>query len=270
MRASLVAAFVSISAHSTQAQSRSVLHAFVFDSAGHPLSGAQLAIAGMDGVRAGDSTGTVLVAGVPYGYHVVSVRRLGYAASSARLFFNGSDTVEVEFDLDAKPATLATVDVRSRSSDSPNPGFAQRRATSAGGMFLTRADFRKEDTDRFSEILQKHLRSVHIVENPHGFGRWLASGERESGSLSGYPRADPQDPKSPRACWAQIILDGMRVYAPGREAQAVPDIDQFLAEHIAAVEYYAGPATTPPEWAGTGATCGTLVIWSRTAPDDTT
>ena len=53
--------------------------------------------------------------------------------------------------------------------------------------------------------------------------------------------------------------------APPADATQPPDIDSFLPEHIAAIEYYAGPATTPTEFAGTGASCGTIVIWTRTA-----
>ena len=84
-------------------------------------------------------------------------------------------------------------------------------------------------------------------------GALLASGR---GRMSGreLPLADPVDPKSPRGCWAQVYLDGMRIYSTKYgSAMAVPDLREIPVESLSGVEYYAGDAQTPSEFAGVGA-----------------
>ncbi len=44
----------------------------------------------------------------------------------------------------------------------------------------------------------------------------------------------------------------------------VPDLSKYDAGGLEAVEFYPGPATTPPEFSGDGAVCGTLLLWTRT------
>ncbi|MBL8982305.1 MAG: TonB-dependent receptor plug domain-containing protein [Gemmatimonadetes bacterium] len=64
------------------------------------------------------------------------------------------------------------------------------------------------------------------------------------------------------ACYSQLVVDGARWWAPG-DFQQPPSVDDFTVDLIEAIEVYPGPADTPPAYAGLGATCGTLVIWTR-------
>ena len=41
------------------------------------------------------------------------------------------------------------------------------------------------------------------------------------------------------------------------------DINSIQTQHISAIEFYAGPATMPPELNATQGTCGALVIWTK-------
>ena len=81
-------------------------------------------------------------------------------------------------------------------------------------------------------------------------------------SILKVPRADPLDPTSPAACFCQVYLDGIRIYSP-TGASPAPDLRQYDAGGLEAVEYYPGPATTPLEYGGDGAACGTLLLWTR-------
>jgi hypothetical protein len=41
------------------------------------------------------------------------------------------------------------------------------------------------------------------------------------------------------------------------------DINSIMTNHVAAVEFYAGPGTIPAELNATQGTCGALVIWTK-------
>lgn len=63
-------------------------------------------------------------------------------------------------------------------------------------------------------------------------------------------------------CYLQIFLDGVRVYSmtlPGLP----PRIEQYTVNGLEAIELYSGGAQVPSQYGGTGAACGTLVLWSR-------
>jgi hypothetical protein len=58
-----------------------------------------------------------------------------------------------------------------------------------------------------------------------------------------------------RDCPPQYWLDGI----PLMNGSA----DEFSPDNVEAIELYAGPATTPPQFNTRGQTCGTVVVWSR-------
>jgi hypothetical protein len=111
-------------------------------------------------------------------------------------------------------------------------------------------------------VLARKLPGAQITMYGRTGGALLSSGR---GRMSGrqLPPADPVDPKSPRGCWAQVYLDGMRIYTTKYGGMAVPDLRDIPVESLAGVEYYAGDAQTPSEFAGEGAVCGTIVFWTK-------
>jgi hypothetical protein len=40
-------------------------------------------------------------------------------------------------------------------------------------------------------------------------------------------------------------------------------MNSIMTNHVTAIEFYAGPATMPPELNATQGTCGALVIWTK-------
>jgi hypothetical protein len=136
-----------------------------------------------------------------------------------------------------------------------------RRSIHAGGTFITGAELDSAAGRSLPALLARKLPGAQITSYGRTGGALLSSGRgRTSGRQ--MPLADPIDPRSPRACYAQVYLDGMRIYSI-KYGQAVPDLRDFPPESLAAVEYYAGDAQTPSEFAGEGAMCGTIVLWSK-------
>jgi hypothetical protein len=64
------------------------------------------------------------------------------------------------------------------------------------------------------------------------------------------------------ACYSQVFIDGLRVYYPATD-KSLFDINSLTPEMLRGAEFYAGPSTTPAEYSGLGANCGTLLLWTK-------
>jgi len=64
------------------------------------------------------------------------------------------------------------------------------------------------------------------------------------------------------ACYMQVLVEGMRVYWYDRSTLP-PNIDEYQLSQIEAIEVYHGGAETPSRFSGTGAGCGTILIWLK-------
>jgi hypothetical protein len=144
--------------------------------------------------------------------------------------------------------------------------FEQHRLAGFG-HFITPAELRKLDDRKLAEILRGvpgttvyDYRSFRFL----GAGRGLSSipDPRSRGASPGMQHAIVSDSRSPVACWVQVFLNGLRMYTPNSGFD-VPDIAELEGKDFEAIEYYGGPAATPAEYGGSGATCGTLVLWNR-------
>ena len=230
----------------------------VADSGGALVAGAEVAIVALGRSARSDPLGHFRLDAVPAGPHTVSVRRIGFRQLELPVALGAGDTLEVEIALSATVQTLTPVAVAGEAST----GIVEfdRRRASGFGAFVTRAELEEREHSRLSDVLRTKMPGVRFVSLVSG-GYALASG-RSSGSL---------DPSRPRECYMSIYLDGIRIYSPGEEDPTAhpddrgkgPDVDRYAVHGIEAVEVYRGPAETPPEFLGSNAACGTIVIWTR-------
>ena len=65
-----------------------------------------------------------------------------------------------------------------------------------------------------------------------------------------------------RPCAMAVWQDGLRIYTPGRGGSP-PDLNDYPVSQLEAIEIYRGEAETPADLGGTGAGCGTIVLWTR-------
>jgi hypothetical protein len=163
------------------------------------------------------------------------VRAIGYRPLDARVTLTAARALVADLEMQqVPPAKLSPVVVR---------------ADSARGTPV-------------SDLLRQRASGAKIVEYPKT-GAFLLPSKRGFTSISlKLPLADDSDKLSPAACYSQVYVDGVRIYAP-RDPSPVPDLSRYDAASLEGLEYYPGPATTPPEYGGTGATCGTVVLWTR-------
>ena len=156
-----------------------------------------------------------------------------------------------------------------------------RRRTNGIGRFLTEADLGKDQYRKLSDVLRK-LPGITFARAKSVAG--VSPLAEFAVSSRGSATITLVSPIFGKNCPIAIWLDGVPVYrgldratappafgsgspaqpaTPGRIGEPPFDINSIMTQHIAAIEFYAGPATMPPELNATQGTCGALVIWTK-------
>lgn len=257
----LLVALLPLSLSAQQAKRPAVLYGSVLsDPNDHPVSGAEVIVAPTLSART-DSAGDFVIRNVPAGVYQVVVRHVGNPPLTALLAFAPGDSVGRDFVLAREATQLDTVHVVEAAV--PNlrlgkmMGFAERQKNGFG-TFFDAAIIEKQHDRRLSDIIQSRAQ-VRVM--PLGSGAAIAS--RRGISLNG-PSGDGTDRRrgARPACYSQVFIDGLRVYYPATD-KALFDINSIQPDQLQGIEYYAGGATTPTEYSGLGANCGTLLLWTK-------
>ena len=113
----------------------------------------------------------------------------------------------------------------------------------------------------FRSVLAR-LGGLRVVRAVGGSQAWIVGGR-------GPGTAYPPDALSAAlgakpACYADVWLDGARVYEGGT-GQMLWDINSIGPASLEAVEYYAS-ATVPIRYSRPNQDCGALLLWTRRGP----
>lgn len=229
----------------------------VVDAADAPISGARVAVVGgPEGVS--DESGWVRLPGVRPGRIFVLVTRIGYRPTEFNLQVPPSGGLEVDVELDPAPVSVQGVTAVARSEDRALAmgGFYRRKETGMGS-FLTRDDIKKTQAQRTSEIFRR-VRGVRVV--PAGRNQYKLQTVRYGMSLSegvGVSRpGSARDRGTSGVCEMLTYLDGVQVQLNG--------IDDIRMDNLEAIEVYRGAGEIPAEYRITNATCGVVLLWTRT------
>lgn len=150
-----------------------------------------------------------------------------------------------------------------------------RRRSMGIGRFITGADLERDQHRQLSDVLSK-LPGIILIR-PKGGGSKVYVG-----SSRGATTIENLSATFGRNCGVAVWLDGAPVYRgldriaaspafggekrvpiPGQVGEPPFDVNSIMTYHVAAIEFYAGPATMPPELNVTQGTCGALVIWTK-------
>ena len=181
-----------------------------------------------------------------------------------------------------KPQPLPTVPVTASTELVRNAKLREfdRRRSMGMGRFLTEADLERDQYRQLSDAL-KRLPGMLMVRAKRVSG--VSSSAVFVVSSRGSATIEHVSPIFGRNCPVAIWLDGVPVYkgldraaapafgsasgggrsAPGQLTEPPFDINSIMTNQIAAIEFYAGPATMPAELNITAGTCGALVIWTK-------
>ncbi len=184
-------------------------------------------------------------------------------------------------DAQEKPQPLPTVPVTAEAELVRSAKLREfdRRRSNGTGRFMTEADLANDQHRQLSDVLKK-LPGILMVraKGTRGYGGSAVFVASSRGSST----IEHVSPIFGRNCGVAIWLDGVPVYrgldrtgpspafggrgassAPGQVGEPPFNINSIMTQHIAAIEFYAGPATTPAELNTTQGTCGALVIWTK-------
>ncbi len=241
-------------------QAQHVLRGHVVDTTGADLAGVDVIVAEAGRRATTDSRGRYTVTDVPSGRFEIVFRRLGYAPFMMfRSFMGDTGTTVVDIQLAAEAVVLPEVETKARGpAEVPVKlrEWARRREFNVGGKFWDDSLLRTLEHRRLPEVLQG-ISGVRIIR---GMGkRFLATGGGRAGSGPRSSGGRPIDPRLPKACYAEIYLDGVRLGFAGEP----PNLDDMPIHQIAAIELYRSLSEMPVEFGGRGSECGVLAIWTR-------
>ena len=171
---------------------------------------------------------------------VVAFSAIGYESWTFTHVAAGTSS-PIDVWLPPRPVELgglsATVERTDRYLD--RSGF-YRRAARGIGDFLGPAELERINGTRPSDYLRRMM-SVRVGEEEPVF-------TRGGSGLS-------------TSCFPAVVVDGVLV----REANKpyIPFDDLIVATDIEAIETYPSGIGAPPEFSGTGAACGVILIWSK-------
>ena len=216
------------------AQRLGAIHGTVLTSANRSgIEGARVTLVGTPFVVSTNPRGEFSFNGLTPGKYVIQASAIGFATLSSPIEVKALQTLEVEFEADPENFRLPDLEVAER----PNlPADFLRRSQEGGGRYFHRAEIERRDPRTVGDLLR---------------------------GVAGM-RIDCRGPvcqavfaRSPRNCQPAYYMDGIPVDATVVWLQPPRDLD--------GVEVYSGPAETPPEL-NRSASCGAVVLWTRTPP----
>jgi hypothetical protein len=183
------------------------------------------------------SQGRFVLSGLLAGHHRVEIRSVGYRPSVLELELSAGQVLERQFAMVFTGDRLPDIKVESRNSKLM-PRFAEfeKRRQNGLGLYITREEIRAKGYMNMGDA----LRSV--------------SGVRVN---CGAVDCSIRMARSTAGCGPTYYVDGRLARS---FAQSTPIND------VQGIEVYRGAAEMPGEFAGAGAMCGVIVIWTRAAP----
>ena len=199
------------------------------------------------------NTGTVSLIFMPDGGGFVRIRKPGYELLTMLVGISPADTNPVTVILNrVSGAPMLPTVVSTDSSPvyrSPALKGFQERSRAGFGHFVEEAELRKRDDQRLADVVTAKVPGVSIVR-VGGTATYLSSTRIGMSAV----------------CYPDVYLDGVQLAKapdPRNRRVVAVDLSQFSVSTLSGVEFYAGGATTPPEYSGTGSGCGVLLLWTR-------
>ena len=243
------------------AQGTAQFRGHVTDSLGTPLAGVNVAVVEAGRATRTDSAGSFVFRELPPGSYHITLRRPGFGPISGGGHFAAGDSIDMRFRMRRLAVALDTVRVDTTGMTSEWQLEFEKRRAAGFGTFLTTKDYWYRDGTRLSDIIKSKVSGMELQRwNGHVF----AWGTHAAKFPCGPPYGDPCKGGWPDHCYMQVYLDGtlQYSYAEGNGNQPF-DLDTFTPGQIAAIEVYVGAADTPRQFAGNGASCGTIVLWTH-------
>lgn len=218
---------------------------------GAPVSDAEIRVVGTDRRASTDGRGRFTLEAMEAGPALLEVRTGSGLKGRVAVTLAGGDNRGAVLAIRLRPAVLPGLEVEVRAGGDPGgrtAGFARRRERRSG-VFLDRAEIERRSPRRTADLLRR-MPGVRLERH-----RWYHGLERIV--------VDRTPPSLQGPCPVMIYLDGNRLPDLRRFGYRRLDLDLPAPDEIEAMELYTGAGRVPARFAGPGARCGVLAIWTR-------
>lgn len=206
---------------------------------GKPISGARVSIPEIQYGAITDEEGNFRIEEVPPGLYDVRVHYLGYSTNQRPVQLRPGRLTDATFLLERDVLTVADIKVEIKETNRIDPMSRFKRRMKRGfGEFITREEIEKRSPDNTSDL----LRTVPgVTVGPVQYGRARVT-MRGAG----------------QRCRPVIIVDGVKT-------RDYP-VDNLEPNMVQGIEVYTRSSSMPARFNVTGATCGVVVIHTRSGP----
>lgn len=183
------------------------------------------------------SQGRFVLSNLTPGQHRIEIRSIGYRPSILNITLTEGQVVERQFGMVFTGERLPDISVEARNSKLlPRFTDFERRRQNGLGHYITRDEIRARGYTKMGDALRT-VKGVHV----------------DCGAIECLIRMA----RSTAGCGPSFYVDG---HMARSFAESTPIND------VQGIEVYKGGADVPGEFAGDGAMCGVIVIWTRAAP----
>ena len=212
---------------------------------GAPLSGVVVRVrTGRQETRT-DTRGRFALDELTPGFNIVEFTQFGYATRNETIEVLPGRVTSVRLSLSADPVELDPIEVtvERREIVLQDVGFYSREADGFG-EFIDREEIENRAPGEMTDLFTRIPGAGLLADGGNPLEKYviLRGGRTES-------------------CFPRVVLDGVIVVGGG---EAPARLDHLIdPQAVAGVEVYPSSTGVPMQYAGTGASCGLIVIWTR-------
>ena len=231
------------------------------------ISGVEVRLTPRSALLVTDSGGFFRFDRVPAGEVQLRVRRIGFSPESAYFDVHAREDLDVLIELQETVQQLDTVNVPGRAEPivSGKLSAYYERKRFGIGSYIDGKVLDEEVHQQLGDLITSRAPGSRVVRGRMGPIAWLATTRDTGVRPAGVASLDPIDRQlgaDPRACYPDVYLDGVNVYAFGF-GRRLFDINSINTAEVAAIEFYVGTARIPLQYASSTSACGVLLIWMR-------
>ncbi len=214
---------------------------------GRPLVDAEIRLEGSGLTTVTDENGMFALPEVPAGLQVVHVQHLAYGEQTRELVAEAGTAYEIQVHMSPAAMEIEGIEVSvvSQMHFRQLQMLQDRMKRGLGGSFVLAEDLKEQAYPLLPEALRMVPGLTVKRQGAHG---WHLTVDRCAS------KANAQTPV--------IYVDGVKVYRPS-SGDPMSILNEIASTDVEAMEVYKGASSVPPEFSGSDAACGAIVIWTK-------
>ncbi len=232
------------------------------DSTSAPISGVSVRIDGTSHQTESNAQGRFSLSSLPAGMYAVTFRRIGYLPTRLDVRLEAGDTTRANPTMIPSSVALDSILVTGRPEAVRGVGIGREafdeRRRRGFGRFIDTDEIRRNEGHLHLDDLLRRLGAVEMRQiRIDGFPGWAAFNRTRKDAAGRFN------------CIMEVYYNGVKVSSGGIVGALtgpLTDLRSYALPGLDAVEVYRSAAETPPEYGGSRAACGVILLWSRVAP----